>query len=91
MHRSLREEMNFTGIIMTDDLSMQAVSGQKLDLEHGVYVQALLCGNDMILCSDYAAAYQEILDAVNNGMIPQDILDHAAFRIVSWKCVLGLM
>ncbi|HIS50504.1 MAG TPA: beta-hexosaminidase [Candidatus Gallacutalibacter pullistercoris] len=91
VHRYLREEMNFTGIIMTDDLSMQAVSGQKLDLEHGVYVQALLCGNDMILCSDYAAAYQEILDAVNNGIIPQDILDHAAFRIVSWKCVLGLM
>lgn len=91
VHTYLREKMGFTGIIMTDDLSMQAVSGQDFKLEHDIYVQAVLAGNDVILCSDYQTAYQSILAAVNDGTIPEETLNRAVFRILSWKCMLNLM
>ncbi len=91
VHSYLREKMGFTGIIMTDDLSMQAIAGQDFGLEHDVYVQAVLAGNDMLLCSDYQTAYQSILEAVKDGTIPTEMLDRSVFRILSWKCTLDLM
>ena len=85
--------MGFTGVIMTDELSMDAISGEKLPLEKGVgiYTQALLAGNDLLLCNDYTAAYEEILQAVQDGIISEDLLNRAVFRILCWKCTLGLM
>ena len=93
VHRYLRETMGFTGVIMTDELSMDAISGEKLPLEKGVgiYTQALLAGNDLLLCNDYTAAYEEILQAVQDGIISEDLLNRAVFRILCWKCTLGLM
>ena len=47
VHDILRNELEFTGIIMTDDLAMDAV---KSYVENGeAAVQAVLAGNDMIL------------------------------------------
>lgn len=91
VHKYLRENMGFTGIIMTDDLSMEAIAGQDFGLEHDVYVQAVLAGNDVILCSNYQTAYQSILDAVNDGTISEERLNRSVFRILSWKCMLNLM
>ena len=50
---------------------MDAISGEKLPLEKGVgiYTQALLAGNDLLLCNDYTTAYEEILQAVQDGII----------------------
>lgn len=90
VHRYLRDTMGFTGIIMTDDLSMDAVAKVDLGLEHSVYVQAVLAGNDVVLCSDYQTAYEDILAAVKDGTIPEETLNRAVFRILSWKCMLGL-
>lgn len=91
VHRYLRETMGFTGIIMTDDLSMDAISKEDLGLEHSVYVQAVLAGNDVILCSDYKTAYEDILAAVKDGTIPEETLNRAVFRILSWKSMLELI
>ena len=88
---SKAKEMGFTGVILTDDLSMEAIAGQDFGLEHSAYVQAFLAGNDILLCSDYQAAYQDLLEAVEAGVIPQEMLDHAVFRILAWKGTLGLM
>lgn len=90
VHRYLRDTMGFTGIIMTDDLSMDAVAKVDLGLKHSVYVQAVLAGNDVVLCSDYQTAYEDILAAVKDGTIPEETLNRAVFRILSWKCMLGL-
>ncbi len=90
-HTYLRETMGFTGIILTGDLSSKEIAGKDWGLEQDVYVQAVLAGNDVLLCSDYQAAYESILAAVNSGVIPQETLDRAVFRILSWKCMLNLM
>ena len=51
VHEILREELNFSGIIMTDDLAMDAVKNY---VENGeAAVQAVLAGNDMIISSNF--------------------------------------
>ena len=63
----------------------------RLEKGVGIYTQALLAGNDLLLCNDYTAAYEEILQAVQDGIISEDLLNRAVFRILCWKCTLGLM
>lgn len=51
----LRDELRFRGVIFSDDLSMQALSGYGTPAERAV--QAVAAGNDMVLvCNDPAAA-----------------------------------
>lgn len=80
MHRILREELGFDGIIITDDMSMAAVEGYS-----DPYARAVLAGNDMLIVTDYEKAYNEILSAVKNGTIPTEMIDSAVDRIIKHK------
>ena len=53
-------------------------------------MQALLAGNDLLLLDNYAAGYAEILSALRAGVIPEETLDHAVFRVLAWKYARGL-
>jgi len=86
VHNVLRNELGFTGIIMTDDLAMGAVSG--ID---DVAVKALLAGNDIIMVTDYEEAFNSIKRAVDNGSIDENLIEKNAFRIIAWKYAKGLM
>lgn len=79
----LREDLNFSGIVMTDDLAMDAV---KTYVENGeAAVQAVLAGNDMIISSDFVKQKEEILLAIKEGIISEDIIDTAVRRILAFK------
>lgn len=83
IHKILREELGFTGIIMTDDLAMDAV---KTYVENGeAAVQAVLAGNDMIISSDMKTQKEEILQAVKNEKIQESMINTAVQRILAWK------
>lgn len=83
VHDILRNELNFSGIIMTDDLAMDAV---KSYVENGeAAVQAVLAGNDMIISSDFQEQRQEILNAVKQGKISESQINEAVKRILAWK------
>lgn len=83
VHNILRNELNFSGIILTDDLAMDAV---KLYVENGdAAIQAVLAGNDMIISSNFIEQKQEILNAVNEGKISEEQINKAVKRILSWK------
>lgn len=86
VHDILRNELNFDGIILTDDMSMQAIA----DYEKP-YTKAVLAGNDMIIVSDYDDAYNEILSSVKSGEIPTDILNAAVDRVLESKRGNGLL
>ena len=86
IHNLLRNELGFTGIVITDDLYMDAVSS--ID---DVAVKAILAGNDLIISTDYEKDIQDVKDAVNDGVISEDIIDRIAFRILSWKYYKGLI
>ena len=83
VHDILRNDLGFTGIIMTDDLAMDAV---KSYVENGeAAVQAVLAGNDMIISSDFETQRNEVLNAVKQGRISEDIINTAVKRILACK------
>lgn len=85
IHGILRDELCFDGIIMTDDMSMQAMAEYEKP-----YIKAVLAGNDMIIVSDFDTAYAEVLEAVNSGEIPAQMLDAAVNRILRIKSEYGI-
>ena len=89
IHRILREELGFSGIIMTDDLSMDAVS--LFCTDSLPYAEAVNAGNDMLIVTEYESAYNDILSASESGEIVQETIDRAVMRIIAWKYAKGLL
>lgn len=83
VHDILRNELEFSGIIMTDDLAMDAVKGY---VENGeAAVQAVLAGNDMIITSDFVTQRNEVLESVKSGKISEELINKAVRRILACK------
>lgn len=83
VHRVLRETLGFTGIILTDDLSMSGV--RQYSSSGDIAVEAFLAGNDMLILWNGDEGYDALLSAVNSGRIPMEQLDRAVFRILAMK------
>lgn len=89
VHEILRDELGFTGIIMTDDLAMDAV---KSYVENGeAAVQAVLAGNDMIISSDFETQRNEVINAVKDGKISEGTINNAVRRILACKYKYGII
>lgn len=86
VHHYLREVMNFNGIIMTDDMEMDAVQAYG-----GAYIKAVNAGNDMIIVSDFNAALGEITEGVRSGEISESTIDQAVERIIRVKKECGII
>lgn len=89
VHDILRSQLEFDGVVMTDDLSMAAISGYFADGE--ATVTAIEAGNDLLCCFDFEPRYVAVLEAVNSGRITEDRLDESVLRILHWKAKLGLI
>lgn len=80
----LRNEMGFDGVIITDALNMSAVSEYYGSAEAAV--MALRAGCDMILMpEDFEAAYEGVLQAVQDGQISEERINDALKRIYRIK------
>jgi beta-N-acetylhexosaminidase len=89
VHKILREELNFDGVIMTDDLYMDAIRNYTGDSESAV--MAVKAGNDILCCTDFEIQYPAVLKAVQDGEIPVSQIDASVRRILEWKQKLGLI
>ena len=85
----LRDKLNFSGIVITDDLAMDAVKSYVN--EGSAAVLAINAGNDMIITSDFETMYSEVLKAVKDGTIKKETVDDAVRRILAWKHAYKLM
>lgn len=89
VHDYLRNVMGFAGVIVTDDLVMEAIT-QAYGAEEAA-VLAVLAGNDLLCSSEYPIQYPAVLDAVRSGRISMQQLDESVMRILQWKKELGLI
>ena len=89
VHTLLRGRLGFDGVIMTDDLAMQAVTDFTGD--ENAAVLAVQAGNDLIISSDFVTQYHAVLDAVKNGTLRKNDIEQAAQRVILWKIQLGLI
>lgn len=89
VHTYLRNDMGFDGVIVTDDLVMQAIT-DAYGVEEAA-VLAVLAGNDLLCVTDYKVQYSAVLQAVIDGRISEEMLNTAVNRILRWKMSLGLI
>ena len=88
VHRVLREELGFGGVILTDDLVMDG-AGEFGSAEE-IAVLAVQAGNDLLCSSEFELQIPAVLDAVRSGKIPMEQIDQAVLRILRLKQSLGL-
>ena len=83
----LRDEMNFKGVVISDDMTMAAIM-DNYDIGEAS-VKAINAGVDIILvCHGYdneIKVLTSISEAVNSGEITEERLDESVYRILSLK------
>lgn len=83
-----REKLQYQGILITDAMSMGAISDNYQPSEAAV--KAIQAGIDIVLDpKDFDAAYQGVLAAVKSGKISQEQVNQAVTRIVATKLELN--
>lgn len=80
LHDYLRNDLNFSGVIITDDLDMGAVK----NIENK-NVLSLLAGNDLLISTDYEESIKELRNAIDNNTLDQETLDEHVLRVLAWK------
>lgn len=103
VHNLLRNDLNFNGIIITDDINMGAIKNAYTISDS--IVKAIQAGNDMIIVTidknskdkitntkiDYKTIVEIVKDALEKGDISENDIDTAVQRILAWKYYKGLM
>jgi len=83
----LRDELNFTGVIITDDMTMGAITGH-FDIEKAA-VQSVKAGSDLILVGHDFVNVEKIFSvlktAVHKGVISEQRINESVERIIQLK------
>lgn len=80
----LRDQLGYTGIVVTDSLSMGAIANYRTAAEAAV--AALAAGCDIpLMPEDFPEAYQGVLDAVAAGTLTEERIDESVLRILKAK------
>ena len=80
VHELLLNELNFKGVIITDDISMGALNNIK-DIE----VTAIKAHNNFLITSDYQKSFNNIKEAYNNNIISEEEIDALVLKNLAWK------
>ena len=89
VHQTLRDTLQFKGVIVTDDLIMEAITDYTG--ADTAAVAAVKAGNDMLCCSDLENQYPAVVEAVRNQEIPMPQIDRSVRRVLQWKQSLNLI
>ena len=86
----LRKELGFEGVVMTDSMSMGAITEAFPAGEAAV--RAIQAGCDVILGpDDYRVAFDAVLQAAEEGKIPMERIDESVTRILLLKIESGVI
>ena len=92
VHKYLRNEMGFEGVIITDGLDMSGIMDSVDGNQGKAAVMAVRAGNDMLcVTGDYKVCYKALRDGVKNGDISVEQLDQSVKRILLMKIKRGII
>ncbi len=89
VHKLLREDLHFDGVIMTDSLDMNAIT--LFTGDRAAAVQAILSGNDLLCCSTYDKQIPAVIEAVRDGTIPEARINESVLRVLRLKEAYGIL
>jgi beta-N-acetylhexosaminidase len=89
----LRKEMGFQGVIMTDSLTMDALTAYATMSQAAVL--SIEAGSDLLMGAsspdDVASMFQSIKQAMSSGAITQQRINESVHRILMMKYAMGLL
>ncbi|MGH7922806.1 MAG: glycoside hydrolase family 3 N-terminal domain-containing protein [Candidatus Dormibacteraceae bacterium] len=92
-YQILRQQLGYQGVLVTDDLSMGAITPRYSEAQAGL--MALQAGADMVMfASSIDAAIQAlqlITQAVQSGQLPMAQIDASVTRVLQLKQAYGLL
>lgn len=80
IHNILKKELQFKGVIMTDDLNMNALNNVE-----NKYIKSVLAGNNIIIVSNYTEAFNEIYNGIKNKDISEEYIEYLITQTIAWK------
>lgn len=91
VHELLTTVLGFTGVIITDDIAMGAITNPSTSgTAEDPAVQAALAGNHLIITTDYAGSLSAIKSAINRGVLTEAQIDRMARQVLAWKSYKAL-
>ena len=92
VHKYLRKEMGFDGVIITDGLDMKGITDFVNGDQGKAAVMAIKAGNDMLcVTGDYKSVYKSLRKAVKSGEITKKQLNRSVKRILVMKIKRGII
>lgn len=85
IHNLLQDDLNFTGVTITDDLDMGAISNIP-----DAIIKAINAGNDLIITTNYQQDVESIKKAIDNNSLSIEQINQHATKILAWKYYKGL-
>lgn len=83
----LREEMQFDGVVITDDLTMKAITNH-YSIEEAA-IQSVQAGADLLLIAhetnNVELTFQALINAVENGELSEERINQSVKRIIKLK------
>lgn len=87
VHQLLREDLSFDGLVITDDLTMNAID----EYSSNPLVDAVLAGNDVLITTDPNVSIQPLVEAVQSGTVSLNQIDQSLIRIFEIKKRTGIL
>lgn len=85
----IKEKMGFSGVVLTDDISMKALTA--IYPMEKLYVELLRAGIDMVLGPRHLNYIDIVEEAVRSGDLPESRIDDACSRVLRMKEKYGLL
>ncbi|KRL01009.1 glycoside hydrolase family 3 N-terminal domain-containing protein [Liquorilactobacillus capillatus] len=91
VHQLLRKKLHFKKVIITDDLTMGAITKFAADKHVSADLLAVEAGNDMLLSNNFTDGVATITQAVKDKKIKEARIDSSVYRILKLKRNLDLL
>ena len=89
IHNLLRDDLEYNGVIMTDDVT--DLNNNEFGNDSEIVIKAIKAGNDLIMTSRPQIYFESLIAAINNDELCLNELDLSVLRVIAWKDSLDIL